>query len=268
MEIHLELAKFNHIKFYDGPHEYFIDGKKQKSVTTFIGEFKKPFDEDYWSARKAKELGVTQEELLKEWAFKRDSACDRGSCLHAYAENYLNNKVFPWEPEKYIARYGKKAALNAISTPLDKLREMFQTFYEESSRSLIPIKSELVVGDEELGICGMVDQLYFNKKSGKLEIWDWKTNKEIKRKNQWERYDTPINHLEVCEFNTYSLQLSMYKYLIEKITSIRLGDSYIVWFNQQNDSYQCIRCQDFAHEVSQMISARCDDGDPLRHSRS
>ena len=227
MELHLELAKFNNIKYYDEPHEYFIDGKKQKSVTTFIGEFKTPFDEEYWSTRKAKELKVSKEELLKEWAFKRDSACDKGSCFHAYAETYLNNKVFPWEPEKYVERYGS----DILSGPLEKLREMFHDFYKKSSRSLVPIKSELVVGDEELGICGMVDQLYFNKKSSNLEIWDWKTNKEIKRENPWERYDAPINHLEACEFNTYSLQLSMYKYLIEKNTTINLGDCYIVWFN-------------------------------------
>lgn len=253
MEVYLELAKFNHIKYYDEPHEYFIDDEKQKSVTTFIGEFKPPFDEDYWSRRKADEIGITQAEMLKEWAFKRDSACDKGSCFHEYAENYLNNKIFPWDCDKYVRKYGR----DILTKPLEKLRKMFHQFYEDSSRNLIPVKSELVVGDKELGICGMVDQLYFNRKSGNLEIWDWKTNKEIKRENKWERYDSPINHLEVCEFNTYSLQLSLYKYLIEKNTELRLGNCYIVWFHEKNDKYECIRCQDFGTEVSRMLATRC-----------
>jgi ATP-dependent exoDNAse (exonuclease V) beta subunit len=68
----------------------------------------------------------------------------------------------------------------------------------------------------------MVDQLFFNEKSGKLEIWDWKTNKKIDKKNRWQQFKEPISHLDVCELNTYSLQLSLYKYIITRNTNIEL----------------------------------------------
>ncbi len=55
MEIIRELAKFNHIKYYDKPHKYYIEEKEMTSATTFIGKFKEKFDEEYWSKRKAKE---------------------------------------------------------------------------------------------------------------------------------------------------------------------------------------------------------------------
>jgi ATP-dependent exoDNAse (exonuclease V) beta subunit len=44
---------------------------------------------------------------------------------------------------------------------------------------------ELVVADDEYGIAGMVDCLFWNKKSEWLEIWDYKTNKEIKTSNNY-----------------------------------------------------------------------------------
>ena len=46
---------------------------------------------------------------------------------------------------------------------------------------LIPVRAEVVVGDEDWGVTGMIDQLFYNEKSQKLEIWDWKTNKDIKK---------------------------------------------------------------------------------------
>ena len=45
--------------------------------------------------------------------------------------------------------------------------------------NLVPVKMELVVGDEDYGLGGMVDCLFYNKKSGMLEVWDYKTNKAI-----------------------------------------------------------------------------------------
>ena len=59
--------------------------------------------------------------------------------------------------------------------------ELFKKFYNDSYGKLIPVRAEVVVGDEELGLGGMIDQLFWNEKSGKLEIWDWKTNTQIKQ---------------------------------------------------------------------------------------
>ena len=110
-----------------------------------------------------------------------------------------------------------------------------------------------MVGDSELGLCGMVDQLFWNEKSGELEIWDWKTNKEIKEKNKWQQFKSPLSHLDVCELNTYSLQLSLYKHIIEKNTNLKLCSSYIVWLNENNDTYKVFKCNDFEKEVKSIL---------------
>ena len=44
METILELSKFNHVKYYDGPHKYFIGDRELMSATRFIGMFKPKFE--------------------------------------------------------------------------------------------------------------------------------------------------------------------------------------------------------------------------------
>ena len=250
MELIRELAKFNKIKYYDKPHKYYIDGEELTSVTTFIGKFKEKFDEEYWSKRKAKERGITQKEILAEWKDKALTSTEKGTAFHEYAENYLTNRIFPFPQEQIDNVLGEG---NDVKERFDKLVILFEEFYKQSYGKLIPIRAELVVGDKELGICGMVDQLFFNEKSGKLEIWDWKTNKKIDKKNRWQQFKEPISHLDVCELNTYSLQLSFYKLIVERNTTLELGDSYIVWFNENNDTYKIIKCYDFKGEILKIM---------------
>ena len=131
---------------------------------------------------------------------------------------------------------------------------MFEKFYEDSKDNLIPVKSELVVGDREYGICGMVDQLFYNKKYNELQIWDWKTNKKIGTKNDYgEKFLEPLNNMDVCELNTYSLQLNLYKHIIEKNTNLKIGKLYICWFHETNKKYEVIECKDFSEEINQLV---------------
>ena len=58
------------------------------------------------------------------------------------------------------------------------MKNHFHNFYNDTiaKNKLIPVKSELVVGDKELMLCGMIDQIFWNEKQQCLQIWDWKTN--------------------------------------------------------------------------------------------
>ena len=39
----------------------------------------------------------------------------------------------------------------------------------------------------------------------------------------------------------------------QKNTNLKLGDSYLVWFNESNDSYKIYKCHDYQNEVKLMI---------------
>lgn len=251
----LELSKFNHIKYLDEPHLYFINETQQTSATTFIGQFKPKFKTQEIAEKYAKKHGKTVREVLDDWDFKREFSTFKGSLFHDYVENYLANKIYPYDPKNAVKEFG----VDVITEPFEKLKEMFWKFYAHSKENLIPIKSEWVIGDEELGLCGMIDQFYYNKKAGEYQIWDWKTNKAINDKNDYgEKFKHPIEHLDVCELNTYSLQLSLYKYIIHKNTNLKVGDCYIAWFHEKNDTYKIIKVKDLTDEIISMIKYKND----------
>mgnify|MGYP003124373164 FL=1 len=254
MKIIRELAKFNNIKFHDKEHIYYLDGVRTKSVTSVISKYKHPFDKDYWSQKKADERGITKEEILKEWKYKADFSCEKGSAFHEYAENFLTNKLFPFPEHKITEALGSVENMLECKQAVNKLTKMFGEFYEKSFGKLIPVRAEIVVGDKEWGVTGMIDQLFYNEKSKKLEIWDWKTNKEIKKYNKWQQFKEPLSHLDVCELNTYSLQLSFYKLIVERNTELEIGDCYIVWFNENNETYKIMKCYDFRDEILKIMN--------------
>ena len=87
-----------------------------------------------------------------------------------------------------------------------------------------------------------------------LEVWDYKTNKAIKTKNDYgQRFEEPISHLDVCEINTYSLQLSLYKHIIEKNTNLKIGNCYLIWINENNKNYKVFKCKDLEAEIKLML---------------
>jgi intein/homing endonuclease len=52
--------------------------------------------------------------------------------------------------------------------------------------------------------------------AGKTYIKTHNTNCEIKTSNKYENFFEPISHLQVCEYTKYSLQLSLYAWMLEQ----------------------------------------------------
>lgn len=238
IETLLELAKFNHIKFDSETHTYYYNNETERfpsSVTEKVHQFVKPFDKEYWSAIKGKEKGVSSATILDEWQKNADEACAKGTAFHKYAENKVNNRHEPLE----------------VSADL---RSMFNKFYYESCDNLIPVRSELILGDVDLQIAGTIDQLYWSKKIQGFVIFDWKTNKALRLKNdRKQKMLANFAHLDECEFNTYSLQLNIYRYIIEKNTKLKIKGLFLGWFNDKNPTYQIHRCIDLQDKVREIF---------------
>jgi hypothetical protein len=77
-EINAKLRFFddNNFNFDEPSHVYRYNGVKFDSVTTYLKNFKTPFDKEYWSKRKASDHGVDQSVILNEWKNKGDVAND------------------------------------------------------------------------------------------------------------------------------------------------------------------------------------------------
>ena len=245
--------KFNGIEYHDEPHKYYLGDKPFTSVTTLIHKYEEDFDEDKWSKIKGEQFGVPAEDMKYGWKFINERATTKGSAIHDYTENLFLNKVFPYPKDAIIKKFG----YDPVEEEYIATKKLVDRFYEKVKNVLIPIKTELVVYDEEFMIAGMVDMLFYNMKSQMFEIWDWKTNSADDAFNEKERnirfLEYPLYLINNTAIDLYSLQLSTYKYIIEKNIDIKLGNSHIVWFSHKNDDFEVMKCKDFSLMADDML---------------
>ena len=201
--------------FNEKDHTYkSIDGLdiKWTSVTSLISKFKNKFDakkvsEKVTKNKRSKWYKIKPEEIRKIWEKESKRATDLGTFYHNQREDDLCSlssierdgvtiPVFPCEPLKD----GKKIS---------------------SKQKLEPgVYPEHMVFLKSAGICGQADLV--EVVNGKVNIIDYKTNKEIKEESykNWEGLSDkmlpPLQNLDDCNFNHYSLQLSIYMYIILK----------------------------------------------------
>lgn len=247
-----ELRVFDCITFIQSTHQYLVNEQPSAgvSVTGLLNSYKEKFDEAKWAPIKAAKLGISVDEMKRQWKINNLYATHRGTILHNYIENFYNNKIVPYKKEDVEKDLGKEEH--------DRLREEIQILvkqfkqFNSDTPDILPVKQELVVGDiNDTKICGMVDLLAYNTKSNTFEIYDYKTNKEIKFGSKFKKQLlAPLDSFDECEFNVYSLQLNVYKHFIEKYTNIKIEKLNVVWFNIKNESYQLIPLLDMQKEVS------------------
>lgn len=245
------LTNFNDVTYYDEPHKYYVNGSELISVTTLLHKYQEEFNEDYWSNYKANEFNVSANEIKKAWKFINEKGTFKGSLIHDYAENLFLNKVFPYKEKEILEKFG----FDPIREEYEITKKHVDKFYSDSKNKLIPIRTELVVYDVESLIGGMVDMLFYNVRAKEFQLWDWKTNKKFtKESNNKLLHDLYL--LDDCDYNIYSLQLQLYKYILEKNTSIKLGNSYIVWFSHNNPKYEVIETKNMEYYVKQIVNNR------------
>lgn len=201
-EIREKLKYFDDSKFvFDEPsHTYRYDGELISGCTSFLERFIKPFDSDFWSKKKADQEGITQEEMLAQWDAKRDRSCDLGHAVHEYIEHfYEKNSTALTEDEEANERITK-----------------FHAIYESRLKPLHNIGSEIRVFSRKWKLAGTLDQLYYYK--GAIIMGDWKTNKKIKTDKDFcfGKMLSPFQNLKDNELNKYSLQISLYRLMLEE----------------------------------------------------
>ena len=175
------------------------------SVSKLIEKVKQPFDADKWASKKAAERGITKEEVLEEWKVIKDIALTKGTKYHnEYEANLLKSKK---THPSVIDESGHKKA--------------------HDLRSLEPgVHPELILYNLNYEIVGTADIVeIFPDKSFILS--DHKTSKSIdfkgfmkfdpidKRKHEVKML-SPLSKLGDCNGNHYSIQLSLYAWMLEQ----------------------------------------------------
>jgi len=251
METIKELGNFKDILYIDEGHSYYADNRRLTSVTTLIGKFSQGFQASYWANKKAKEYNVSADSVLYAWQFLNDLSTFKGIALHKYAENLWEGKVFKQDNSKILENFG----YNPLESAIKKIKAQYIDFYTDYKDILVPLKAEMVVGDPELGVAGMFDRLFYDKITSTIPLYDWKTEKEFNMNGEgYIKYmKKPLSHLQDNQFNQHALQLSTYRYLLERRTGLQVGELVIGWFFEGNEKYKLIKLPYLKDEVEAMI---------------
>lgn len=257
VDILQKLNIFSKIKFKEDTHEYFYlnDENKEvpfsKSVTRFLSAYEVPFDQDFWAKHSAQKENVPVDVILDRWARKARISQVLGTALHARLEFLFNNKIYSIDHE-YVQKKCKhnKEEINEVLELYNELGKIIDDFYYKARANIIPVKLEMVIGDIDLDLAGCVDGLFWNVKDQELQIFDWKSNAEFKTTNKYHnKLLKPFEQLDQCSLNIYSLQLSIYKYIIEKNTGLKIGKCWLVHFDRIKNDYKFYKCLDLTPEI-------------------
>ena len=258
MEELAELDKsFKHVMFYEKDHSYKIDGVTANySATRLLKKYQKPFDAQMIGTMVARKRGITLQTLLAEWDFTREYASYRGTEFHKFAENYLLRKWTSIDKDGIKNFLDKNKGDQTIGDYYNSFAVMvknFKAFYDWWKEDHILVKPEFVVGDKESSVCGTLDNLSYNTKTKKLAIFDYKTNKNLKLKgSKYGKLLAPFEHLPNNDLVKYSLQLHIYKHIIEKHTKYTIDDLYIVWVCGE-EGHELIECLDLSNDADLMM---------------
>ena len=236
-----KLDCFEDIKFEFDPklHKYTYEGETFISVTRFIQQFHKPFEQDYWSKKKAEQAGVPQDWILAEWKKLNDYANEVGTDTHQWIEDYFN-KI--WKP---------------LPTNADVIHRInkFNKIYAKQLFKLEPLKFEVRVFSPKWRIAGMIDSLFIYR--GKIYILDWKTNKDFTddkhQKGTYEKLLAPFHDHFKNHLNEYSIQLSLYSLILEE-WGFQVGGAYIVHIGPGDEDAELYKVVDMRENLKTFLN--------------
>ena len=206
------------IKLDESTHKYILEGHKEidfTSVTTCIAAFFETFNKNEVAHKLVtyvkKYKGRTVKDLICEW----DETAQFGTTVHKEIEDYIKLKKIP-ETDRAIAGI-----------------EWLKKYLQKSDYELF---SEVIVYSLELKIAGTIDLIIFDKVSKKYSILDWKTSKSISTDSYKMKIGNSAETADLldCKFNHYALQLSLYRYLLEKNYNLELDDQIIIHLDKNS----------------------------------
>jgi len=277
-------TNFQNIKYIDDAHLYYDSntGESLISVTTLLKKLKSPFESTFWACYTALkrngfenirpmkpykimvdgaiydiddiklwELEITYKDILKEWDIKSKIGTTLGTFLHNSIENLIHRKELNQEIPAFVSNLPTLKAIEYLNTR-KTLTQLASSFYENLTDRYIPLLTEFVIGDADLKIAGTFDLLVLDKETNEIELWDFKTDKEIKTTSE---YGNKIKYFNIddCELNKYSLQLGIYKYLIEKNTSIKIARCKIIHFSSKVQLYTVYDTLDYNDNIKEFF---------------
>lgn len=248
-----------HISLNHETHVYTVNGQQgYTSVSTLVHRFFKGFDPEstartmvrrsdfrtnqrysqYWpliTEDFSEELMIRT--VCQEWKRQGVNAADLGTKLHKYIEDKYNEII--------EGRVGNKVGED-MKTRGPEYDYADQFMEKKHREGFVPFRTEWMLYDERLKISGTIDMIYYHPVTQTYHMVDWKRSKKIS-KYGYRRYGLgPCSNLQDCNYSHYSLQLNIYKWLLETHYSIQIQSMDIVVLHPSNKTFLEFEIETFA----------------------
>lgn len=240
------------IQFLEEPHIYIVNRDpsiKYISVTTLIKSLFPQFDTDIAikNMRNGKKWNETHEcyllsdaEIKEKWSTKRDHASALGTQMHKNIEFYFNHLYnSPDKAKDYFDQSSQEW-------------NNFLQFLEDLDKTKIPYRTEWCIYHEDLQLAGSIDMVFLNE-DGTVSLYDWKRSKEFKKTSQMYGLDPIIQHIPDANFWHYSMQLNLYKKMLEEKYDLKVRDMYIVGLHPNHPTYQLFEAPNMSAVLTELL---------------
>jgi hypothetical protein len=178
--------------------------------------------------------------IKAKWNADGKEASEAGTAMHLGIEMVMNGAEDEVDP----------------TVKTTKEWEYFWNYWNKDSRTWEPWRTEWEVWDEELKISGSIDMVYRNKKDGTFAIYDWKRAKEMKMENDFQSGYGPVSHLPDTNYWHYTLQLNLYRWMLEKHYGVKISEMALIVLHPNNKNYKLYKLNRLEEEVEEILEAR------------
>ena len=245
-----------------------------------------------------KYYGKTPEQIKKEWQDNCDKAAADGTRMHYVIESFYNEKYNPdsmlnnphhdehekddddveEESEQVIDELDREelgiphrrdanghgqSSSSSISLNSSSIEFSYFLNFLHDHPHLIPYRTEWTVFHEELKLAGSIDMLFFDESTYKYHIYDWKRCRNIQKSNPFDKWGNKecINHFPDTNFWHYSLQLNIYKAILERKYNMTIDGLFLVCLhpNNKNSNYIKLKAPNLQEEVGDLFALRSLD---------
>ena len=266
-------------------HSYFNKFDAKKVIEAMMRNKRK------WEDPIANEkyYGKSASEIEEMWKRSGEEAAAKGTAMHYEIECFYNIPAATLEsatpesatlesasastPESTPPSASASASASASESvvggrnphrnPLPEF-QYFKQFNEEYvvKGTLRPYRTEWMVFHEEARIAGSIDMIYENTDSPEdaktLSIYDWKRCKEIAKTNRGGEFATNpiIGHFPDSNYWHYTLQLNIYKYILQTKYGKTITDLYLIVLHPDAKNFQRIKLPNIQDEVDELFKER------------
>lgn len=225
-----------------------------KSVSGFADNFKEAFNGRLVAENLSESnplYGKPVDEILQIWKEKGSVAAALGTEVHEWIEKFYktitDDNIFATLDHERLLKEPAELENKEAAVRVEKFKE----FYVERLTALKSVFQEVKVFSRKWGYAGTIDGV-FSVDGNRLIICDYKTNKEFTTDSDWkgsrQRLFEPFEDVFDNKHNNYSIQVSLYRLIIEEECGIEMDDPFLLWIPPKGPC-KAFKAKDYRNKI-------------------